>query len=71
MLNDNGIAWMISGGLRDETRDDQRQLQRRLALADSSPSRADALRRRVAAIVGGRAEAPGAVASLSADCCAA
>ncbi len=71
MLNDNGIAWMIAGGLRDETRDDQRQLQHRLALADGTSSRADALRRRIAAIVGDRAEVPGAVATLSADCCAA
>jgi len=70
MLNDNGIAWMIAGGLRDETRDDQRQLQHRLALADGTSSRPDALRRRIAAIVGGRAM-PGAVPTLSADCCAA
>ena len=55
MINDNGIAWMIAGGARDETRDDQRQLLHRIALAESRPSRADALRRRIAGIVGVRA----------------
>ena len=68
MLNDNGIAWMIAGGVRDETRDDQRQLLHRIALSESTPSRADALRRRIAGIVGGRAEVPSAV-SLATDCC--
>ena len=69
MLNDNGIAWMIAGGAREETRDDQRQLLHRLALAESTPSRADALRRRIAGIVGVRAEAPTALGALSTDCC--
>ena len=67
MLNDNGIAWMIAGGVREETLDDQRQLLHRIALAESTPSRADALRRRIAGIVGVRAEEP--AASLSMDCC--
>lgn len=69
MLNDNGIAWMIAGGVREETRDDQRQLLHRIALAESAPSRADGLRRRIAGIVGVRAEAPLATGSLSTDCC--
>lgn len=71
MLNDNGIAWMIAGGGRDETRDDQRQLLHRIALAESTPSRAVALRRRIAGIVGVRAVGPAAIGTLSADCCAA
>lgn len=68
MLNDNGIAWMIAGGVR-ETRDDQRQLLHRLALAESTPSRADTLRRRIAGMVGFRPEAPAAIGTLSTDCC--
>lgn len=71
MLNDNGIAWMIAGGVREETRDDQRQLLHRLALAEGAPSRARGLRRRIAGIVGIRAEAPSALAVMSADCCTA
>lgn len=69
MLNDNGIAWMIAGGMREETRDDQRQVLHRLALANSTPSRADALRRRVAGIVGVRAETPSALGAMSTECC--
>ncbi len=68
MLNDNGIAWMIAGGVREETRDDQRQLLHRLALAESRPSRADALRRRIAGIVGIRPEGSAAF-GLATDCC--
>lgn len=68
MLNDNGIAWMIAGGLREQTREDERQLLHRLALADGTPSRAGALRRRIAGIVGVRAAAPRAMA-LATDCC--
>jgi hypothetical protein len=69
MLNDNGIAWMIAGGMREETRDDQRQLLHRLALANSTPSRADALRRRIAGIVGVRAEGRSDLGAMSTDCC--
>ncbi len=71
MLNDNGIAWMIAGGTREETRDDRRQLLHRLALANSTPSRAEALRRRLAGMVGVRPEAPSALVAMSADCCTA
>jgi len=67
MLNDNGIAWLIAGGVRDETVDDQRQVLHRNALAQSTPSRADALRRRIAGIVGVRDD--GSAATLAADCC--
>ena len=67
MINDNGIAWMIAGRLHDESLDDRRQLMHRIALAESRPSRADALRRRIAGIVGVRAERP--AASLATDCC--
>lgn len=69
MLNDNGIAWMIAGGVSGETREDQRQLRHRIALAESTPSRSNALRRRVAGIVGFRADAPAALGTLSTDCC--
>ena len=68
MLNDNGIAWMIAGGVREQTREDQRQVLHRLALAESTPSRVDALRRRIAGVVGVRPEAPSAIA-LATDCC--
>lgn len=68
MLNDNGIAWMIAGGVREASRDDQRQLLHRLALAESRLSRADILRRRLAAIIGVRPEAPTA-RPLATDCC--
>ena len=69
MINDNGIAWMIGGGLRDEHRDDQRQLLHRIALAESRPSRADSLRRRFARIVGVRDDAAPALGTMSTDCC--
>ena len=68
MLNDNGIAWMIAGGVREETRDDQRQLLHRLALAQNRPSRTDALRRRIVGIVGIR-PAGSAALGLATDCC--
>ena len=69
MINDNGIAWMIAGGAREETRADQRQMLHRIALAESTPSRADTVRRWIAGIVGGRANAPAALGTLSTDCC--
>lgn len=69
MINDNGIAWMISGGERAETRDDQRQLLHRIALAESRPSRAGALRRRFAGMMGVRNDAPPTLGALSTDCC--
>ena len=68
MLNDNGIAWMIAGGVREASHEDQRQLLHRIALAECTPSRTDALRRRLVAILGARPEAPTA-RSLAPDCC--
>ena len=67
MLNDNGIAWMIAGGLHDETLDDRRQRTHRIALAESTPSRTEALRRRIAGMVGSRTDSP--VATISTACC--
>ena len=67
MINDNGIAWMIAGGLHDEAIADQRQILHRIAVAESTPSRADALRQRIAGILGIRTEAP--VATISTACC--
>ena len=69
MLNDNGIAWMIAGGVRDESRDDQRQILHRIAFAESRPSKANVLRTRIAAIVGRRADALDGHATMSTDCC--
>jgi hypothetical protein len=74
MLNDNGIAWMIAGGQSAESREDQRQLLHRIALAESRPSRGAnlfQLRQRIAAAVGGGSEALAGAGVLSADCCAA
>ncbi len=68
MLNDNGIAWMIAGG-HEATGDDQRQLLHRIALAEGTPSRADAVRRRIARIIGDRVDAPATFGALSTDCC--
>jgi hypothetical protein len=67
MINDNGIAWMIAGGLHDDAIADQRQILHRIALAESTPSRTDALRRRIAGMVGSRTEPP--VATVSTVCC--
>ena len=67
MINDNGIAWMIAGGLHDEAIADQRQILHRIALAESTPSRADGLRRWITGILGSRNEAP--VATISTACC--
>jgi hypothetical protein len=74
MMNDSGIAWMIAGGLRAESLEDQRQLLHRIALAEGRPSRGDTLfqlRQRIGAIVGGRSDRLAHTGTLSADCCAA
>ena len=66
-MEDNGIAWMIAGGVRAESLEDQRR--QRAELAHFAHERHDTLlqlRQRLAAIVGG---GPAASASLSADCC--
>jgi hypothetical protein len=69
-MNDNGIAWMIAGGVRAESDEDRRQRVQRLELARSTPGRDDnrlSLRERIAAIVGPSDRRPSG--SLSADCC--
>jgi hypothetical protein len=69
-MESNGIAWMIAGGVRAQSAEDQRQRLHRVALAHSTPTRSDSLsqlRQRIAAIVGARSSQD----TLSADCCAA
>lgn len=74
-MEDHGIAWMIAGGRRAESAEDQRQRLHRVALAQSTPSRGDTLlrlRERIGAIVGTGGRSGERVAgTLSADCCAA
>ncbi len=67
MINDNGIAWMIAGGLHDDAIADQRQILHRIALAETTPSRTQALRRWIAGMVGSRTEA--SVGTISTACC--
>lgn len=68
-MDDNGIAWMIAGGVRAESLEDQRQRRHRADLSHIESEPRDTMlqfRRRLAAIVGsGRAPS----ASRSADCC--
>jgi hypothetical protein len=73
-MNDNGIAWMIAGGVRAESAEDQRQRFHRLTIANSTESRGDTLQRllgRIGAIVGARSLSAADTGNLSADCCAA
>jgi hypothetical protein len=73
-MNDHGIAWMIAGGVRAESAEDQRQRFHRLAIANSTESRGDTvsrLRERIGAIVGARSLGAAESGTLSADCCAA
>jgi hypothetical protein len=73
-MNDNGIAWMIAGGVRAETAEDQRQRLHRLAISNSAGSRGDMflrLRERIGAIVGAPSVGRVDSGTLSADCCAA
>ena len=73
-MNDYGIAWMIAGGVRAESAEDQRQRLHRLAIANSTGPRGDALQRvreRIGAIVGARSLSAAESGTLSADCCAA
>ena len=65
-MQENGIAWMIAGGVRAVSAEDRRQRLHRLALAESKPSRRQTLvqlRQRIAAIVGTDSQ------RVSADCC--
>lgn len=71
-MNDNGIAWMIAGGVHAQSAEDQRQRQHRVAIAQDPAPRGDTLlrlRARVAAIVGSRSVAHADNGTLSADCC--
>lgn len=73
-MNDHGIAWMIAGGVRAESAEDQRQRLHRLAIANSAASRGDTLQRvraRIGALVGTRSLLATDNRTLSADCCAA
>ena len=71
-MNENGIAWMIAGGVHAQSAEDQRQRQHRVAIAESSKARGDTLlrlRERIGAIVGARSLRAADSGTLSADCC--
>ena len=71
-MNDNGIAWMIAGGVRAESAEDQRQRLHRVAIAHSSEARGDTLRRlreRIGAVIGARSLGAAQSGALSGDCC--
>ncbi len=73
-MHDQGIAWMIAGGVRAESAEDQRQRLHRLVIANSTEPRGDTLRRvreRIGAIVGSRSLSAANSGTLSTDCCAA
>lgn len=74
-MDDHGIAWMIGGGLRAESLEEQRQRFHRSELARAAPSGGDALfqiRERFVALIGGRTPgSPLTTSGLTADCCAA
>jgi hypothetical protein len=66
----NGIAWMIAGGVRAQSAEDQLQRLHRVALAHSTPTRSDTLsqlRQRIVDLIGARPTQ----STLSPDCCAA
>ena len=72
MYNDNGIAWMIGGGAKPESAEDQRQVLHRIAVAEGRPSvggKLIQLRDRIATFGGGRPEMRTDSGTLSADCC--
>jgi hypothetical protein len=70
-MHDEGIAWMIAGGVRAESAEDRRQRQHRLALAQTTGRRDTMLRlrERIAGVVGGRSRAATGTGALSGDCC--
>lgn len=71
-MNDHGIAWMIAGGVRAESAEDQRQRLHRLAIADSAGSRGDTFQRvreRIGALVDARSFRAPERGSLSTECC--
>ena len=69
-VNENGIAWMIAGGVRADSAEDRRQRLHRAEIAHAAAPRGDVLlrlRQRVAAMIDPRIDARPAV--VSADCC--
>jgi hypothetical protein len=69
-VNENGIAWMIAGGVRADSAEDRRQRLHRTEIAHSAVSRGDVLLRlrgRVAAMIDPRIDPRPTV--VSADCC--
>ncbi len=73
-MHDQGIAWMIAGGVRTESREDRHMRMHRIAIAESAPSRTEAwqsFRLRIAAAIGGRAVERTDRSPFAIDCCAA
>jgi hypothetical protein len=76
-MNDNGIAWMIAGGVRAESADDLRQRSHRVAIAQNRHETHDILlsvRRRIgairiAAMLEGRSLPQADSTPMAADCC--
>ena len=70
-MNDQSIAWMISGGQR-ETPEDRRMRLHRIALAESAPTRPavwSSLRERIAAAVARPTMDRREQRALALDCC--
>jgi hypothetical protein len=74
-MDDRSIAWMMSGGLRTQTRDDRLQPRHRLDLALATPQRRDPLAFLAAiasqAHAGRTASGTQPVAGPALDCCVA
>ena len=76
-MNDNGIAWMIAGGVRAESAEDQRQRMHRVAIADNGDATHEmllAVRRRIgasriAAAIEGRSRPQAESTKIAADRC--
>jgi hypothetical protein len=76
-MNDNGIAWMIAGGVRAESAEDQRQRLHRVAIAGDRHATNDmllAVRQRInalriAAMIEGRPLPQADSAPIATDCC--
>ena len=69
-VNENGIAWMIAGGVRADSAEDRRQRLHRAEIARAAAARSDVLLRlrvRVAAMIDPRIDPHPTVGS--ADCC--
>ena len=73
-MDEHGIAWMISGGIRSESPEDRRMRHHRIDLSESRAPRGDrwlAIRERIAAVLPARSAvaAPGGV-TMGVECCA-